>query len=711
MFTSGSTGQPKGVAVPHQAIARLVFGNDYLPFNERQTFLLLAPTAFDASTLELWGPLLHGARLVVYPEEMVTFDALERVLHEHRVSCLWLTSALFNAVVDQRPKALSGVAQVMTGGEALSAGHVRRAYAALPGTRITNGYGPTESTTFTCTHGIPAHWPSEANTVPIGRPIGNTTVYVLDPELEPVGLGIPGELYIGGDGLAAGYWNRPELTAERFIPHPFSPLPGARLYRSGDLVRWRADGMLDFLGRTDHQVKLRGFRVELEEIEAALGAHPQVKQAAVLIREQDGHKQLHAYVAYRGHPPPAAAALQTHLAGRLPEYMVPTGFALLTDLPLTPNGKVDRQALSALALPAPAEHHTYVAPRDDWERQLAGLWQEVLRRPRIGIHDDFFDLGGNSLVALRLVSRMSAWSQREIPISVLFKAPTIAGLAALLKDESWTPDASPLVPIKAGGSRPPLFVMHAGGGEVLFYSGLARRLDPRQPVYGLRARGVDRRAEPRTSVPEMARHYVQEILRVQRTGPFFLGGVCLGAFVALEAACLLEEQGHRLGFVAVFDTYGDSQSQDILPTPERSWWGRFRHQVRERGFPGFLRHACKRLQRAAGGKRDQLIHWALRLALRHAVAPSRLPGPLYCSYVRAMHEMAIHAHQKRPMRGRVVFFQSEESAYRNPLRPWQRWATEGVTVYPVPGYHTEIFNEPHVQRIAEHLQRELNKFA
>ena len=297
MYTSGSTGRPKGVGVPHRAVARLLFGSDYVTLSPGRTILQAAPMAFDASTLEVWGTLLHGGRCVLLPERVPTAQVLQETIRRQRVDTMWLTASLFNVVMEEDPQALSGLSQLLIGGEALSVPHVCRYREHFPETRLVNGYGPTESTTFTCCYRIPAEVEEGIDSLPIGRPIGNTQVYVLDKHLEPVPIGVAGELLIGGDGLARGYHDRPGLTAERFVPDPFSDRPGSRLYRTGDLVRWRPDGTIEFWGRIDDQVKLRGFRIELGEIESVLSAHPAVRQSVVLAREdRPGDKHLVAYV-------------------------------------------------------------------------------------------------------------------------------------------------------------------------------------------------------------------------------------------------------------------------------------------------------------------------------------------------------------------------------------------------------------------------------
>ena len=392
IYTSGSTGVPKAVAVPHRAVLRLVCGTEYARMDAAQTFLHLSSISFDASTFELWGPLLHGGRCVLFPNRPPTAEELGRVIREHGVTTVWLTASLFNTVLDEDPEALSSVRQLLIGGETLSVAHVRRAQKLLPDTEIINGYGPTESATFTCCHPIARELGADAVSVPIGRPIANTQVYLLDPRLNPVPVGIPGELCIGGDGLARGYLNRPDLTAERFIPDPFGE-DGRRLYRTGDLARWLPDGVLEFLGRADQQVKIHGFRIELEEIEAVLRKHPAVQLAVVVVREDEpGDRRLVAYVV-TGDENPTTSELRGFLATSLPDYMLPSAFVGLPALPVTASGKVDRRALPAPERSRPTLDELFVAPGPGVEGELARVWSEMLRIDRVGVHDNFFELG------------------------------------------------------------------------------------------------------------------------------------------------------------------------------------------------------------------------------------------------------------------------------------------------------------------------------
>jgi amino acid adenylation domain-containing protein len=453
VYTSGSTGRPKGVAAPHRAVARLVKGADYAELIAGAVFLLLAPIAFDASTFEVWGPLLNGARLVLFPPQIPSLEELGRFVEEQGITTLWLTTGLFHQMVDSQVHRLSGVRHLLAGGDVLSVPHVRRALEMLPGTRISNMYGPTENTTFTTGRPMRAEDVARA-AVPIGGPIANTRVHVLDENLRPAPLGVPGELWTGGEGLAHGYLNQPAMTAERFVPDPFSPRPGARMYRTGDRARWLEDGALDFLGRADQQVKIRGFRIELGEIEAAACSHPRVREACVVVREDvPGDKRLAAYVVAEGAPlADARAELRPYLQQRLPEYMVPALYVSLPGLPLNENGKVDRRALPVPEGVVTAEAR---APRTPTEEVLAGLWAEVLGMERVGVEDNFFELGGHSLLATRIVSRIRTVFGAELSLRVMFEAPRVRELAERI-DQARADGAPPAPPIEPADRTGPL---------------------------------------------------------------------------------------------------------------------------------------------------------------------------------------------------------------------------------------------------------------
>lgn len=430
-YTSGSTGQPKGVSVVNRGVVRLVRGANYVNLSENETLLQFVPISFDVSTFEIWAALLNGARLVIMPPNKPTLQELEDIITNQQVTILWLSSGMFHLAAEERPETFRTVRQLLAGGDIVSAVHAEKILSLYPECTVINGYGPTENTTFTCC--CKAQGRTEIGAAfPIGVPVSNTEVYVLDEAIQPVPVGVVGELYTGGDGLARGYWNRPDLTAERFIPNPFSSRKGDRLYRTGDLVRYRRDGALIFLGRTDLQVKIRGFRIELGEIEAALRQHPAVTNAAAAARKTGNlEKQLAAYLVKEGHEEPEPTELERFLRQKLPDYMIPSVFVYLDTMPLSPNGKLDRRAL-----PEPQTftvENNYTAPHSSTEQAIVRLMEEVLNRKPVGVEDNFFDLGGHSLLATRVVSRINDEFQLRLSPRVLFENPTASALVQYLE--------------------------------------------------------------------------------------------------------------------------------------------------------------------------------------------------------------------------------------------------------------------------------------
>ncbi|MFJ3928565.1 amino acid adenylation domain-containing protein, partial [Streptomyces sp. NPDC090022] len=505
MFTSGSTGLPKGVGVTHRDIVALAEDRRFTSGHER--VLLHSPTAFDASTYELWVPLLGGGQVVVAPAGDLDAVRLRETVTRHGVSALWLTAGLFRLIAEDGPGCLARVSQVWTGGDVVPAAAVRRVLQACPGLTVVDGYGPTETTTFATTHPVPSA-ADVADSVPIGRPLDGMRAYVLDAALRPVPHGVPGELYLAGAGLARGYLGRPALTAERFTADPYGPA-GARMYRTGDLVRWSADGHLDYLGRTDDQVKVRGFRIELGEIEAVLARHPGVAQVAVMVREDTpGDQRIVAYTVAAPGTAASPAELREHAADGLPAFMAPSAYVSLDTLPLTGNGKVDRRALPAPDLAAGADGR---APRTPQEEILAGLFAEILGLPAVSADDSFFDLGGHSLLATRLVSRIRPVFGVELAVRTLFEAPTVAALATRIAgaDRARTaltarprPEEVPLSPAQ----RRLWFLNRFEGPSASYNLPLALRLDGDLDAAALRAAlgdVTDRHESLRTVFPEL----------------------------------------------------------------------------------------------------------------------------------------------------------------------------------------------------------------
>ena len=436
IYTSGSTGIPKGVSVIHRGVVRLVKSSNYADFSASQVFLQLAPLAFDASTFEVWGALLNGARLVLFPSDKPSLDELGQIIERYKVSIIWLTAGLFHLMVDEQLESLRPLQQLLAGGDVLSVNHVQRFREALPNCQLINGYGPTESTTFTCCYPI-EDAKNLGNSVPIGRPIANTEVYILNPQLQPMPIGAIGEIYIGGDGLASGYFNRPELTTERFIPNPFRNQSGAKLYKTGDLARYFPNGNIEFLGRIDNQVKIRGFRIELGEVETVLSQYPAIQKSVVIVREDiPADKRLVAYFVPISGQKPTVTELRSFFKQKLPDYMIPNAFVCLESLPLSPNGKIARKEL-----PPPDGtlnlQESYVPPRHSTEQQIADVWAQVLNLERVGIHDNFFELGGHSLLATQIIARLRKVFTVELTLRTFFEAPTIGDLGERIATLNW----------------------------------------------------------------------------------------------------------------------------------------------------------------------------------------------------------------------------------------------------------------------------------
>jgi amino acid adenylation domain-containing protein/non-ribosomal peptide synthase protein (TIGR01720 family) len=442
IYTSGSTGTPKGVAVPHRAVNRLVCNTNYVQFDQSLRVAQASNACFDAATFEIWGSLLHGATLVVIPQNVVLSPQdFAACIREQKISVLFLTPALFNQLSRIVPDAFKDLRELLIGGDTLDTKSVKTVFRNGPPQRLLNAYGPTESTTFSCWY-LVQEVAEGATNLPIGRPISNTQIYILDSKLQPVPIGTAGELYIGGDGLARGYLNRPDLTEEKFIPNPFEKEEGSRLYKTGDLGRYLPDGNIEFLGRVDNQVKIRGFRIELGEIEALLSQHPDVCQSAVIVREDiPGDKRLIAYIVLNQKSEANATTLKRFLEEKLPNYMVPAAFVMLDSLPLTPNGKVDRRNLPAPDRTRPDLEESFVAPRNPIEEKLALIWAELLGLDLIGVNDNFFYLGGHSLIATQILSRVREVFPVELSFDQIFENPTIGSLAQLIahgdKEQQW----------------------------------------------------------------------------------------------------------------------------------------------------------------------------------------------------------------------------------------------------------------------------------
>ncbi len=565
LFTSGSTGQPKGVEIEHRSLTNFLQSMLKEPgMGADDVMLSVTPLSFDIAGLELYLPLMAGGSIRLANRSQAVDGAwLAKQLDERDATIVQATPATWRMLVQSGWSGRRKV-KVLCGGEALPRDLARQL--TDRSSSVWNLYGPTETTIWSTLDRVQ----QADDAVSLGHPISNTQVYVLDANREPVPIGVPGELYIGGSGLARGYRGLSQLSTEKFITNPF--IPHERVYKTGDLVKWRPDGRLEFVGRMDHQIKLRGFRIELGEIETVIGTYPTIAQCVAIVREDvPGDKRLVAYVTLNPSAVLDARELKGFLREQVPDYMIPAAIVTLDAFPLTANGKINRHALplpTEIPVQASAEPH---GPRDRVELQLVAIWEQVLGIAPIGTRDNFFDLGGYSLLALRMFSAIEQIFGKRLPMALLFQTPTIEGLADVLRDEGCSARWTSLVAIQGQGTRRPFFVVPGVGGNVLVFARLARLLGEDQPFYGLQAQGLDGKAKPHTRVEDMARHYVEEIRSVQPAGPYLLGGTCTGGLVAYEIAQQLTAQGESVR-LAIMESWHPSSYRTHWRRPPYAIW-------------------------------------------------------------------------------------------------------------------------------------------
>jgi len=752
MYTSGSTGSPKGVCVPHRAVARLVLNTNYIDIHVTDRIAQASNLAFDASTFEVWGALLNGACLVgIPPEVMLSPGAFNAFLQRERIDVLWVTAGLFNRIASQEPGAFENVGTLVSGDEALTPRWVKRVLETGAPGRFLNGYGPTESTTFATWHHVRTV-PENAASIPIGRPVANTTAYVLDNHKRLAPAGIPGELYLGGDGLALGYLGDPDLTDRRFVRHPFAT--GERLYRTGDLVKRNFDGAIEFLGRLDDRTKIRGFRVELGEIECAIRACAGVKDAAVVVREPAPDvKELVAYLTVQDGENPEIDALRREIAARLPEYMAPTSYIQLEELPLNANGKVDKRRL-----PMPRRDRTefggrYEEPESETERTLAAIWSELLDRSPLSCTDNFFDIGGNSLLAIQLLRTIEDTFGVRLPLRDLFEYPSLAAQARHLdgvRSEPGLPGAPEdaalregnfLVPVRAKGSLPPLYFA-AGAGDVAgTYTALVELLDSEQPFY-VAPDPLFTTLDPSDfTVERLAKLYLAEIRARQPEGPYHLGGYSFGAIVAFEIAQQLTRAGALVATLVIVDTSPHMKGSAIAYRRLKQVRARSRYIAEKVALCVRWRHSIyadaaligrvglRRLLRLTERSGEEptvweYVVWALRdIAnqdrMSHGNGRTNGGGTprlemLNEPHIRKLNQsmtLAMQAYRQyrfMPYAGRITLIRAEGSpAYGgkdDESLGWAALAAAGVDVRFVPGTHNTLFKSPQVKIVARVLQ-------
>ena len=729
-YDSPTSGQHKGLQISHRGIVHLAKGGNYAALTSDRLFLHHSSLMQPASAFEIWGSLLNGATLVLAPTAPLSTAELADLIQSHAITTLWLPTRLFHRLADHHFTALKSVRQLLTGGDLLSVPQVQTLLQDLPTCQLLYVYSAPGSTAFTCCYPISQRSQlSQLNTaIPIGQPLDHVQIYLLNRQRQPVPIGVPGELYVGGDGLAQGYVNQPDLTAQHFIPHPDSSAP--MLYRTGDLVRRLPDGNLEWIGAAERLIKIQNWRVELGRIETLLSQHAAVREALVITHyDLPRNECLVAYVVLLPEQTATGTALRSHLRQQLPLLMVPSHFVFLDAIPLNPWGSVN-----AAALPFPCFGTDLIPaapPTDQIERQLTQIWAELFGIQAIGLQDNFFDLGGDSLLAVRLFAKLEQVFSQKLPLAVLLAAPTIEQLAAVLRQEDTDDLWSPLVPIQPGDpSKLPLFCVHGMGFNVLIYRDLAAHLGSEQPVYGLQARGLDG-SKDRISdhLEAIAADYIQQVQIVQPRGPYLLAGLSNGGNIALEMAQQLLAQGQEVGFIAMFDTFKSNSVKLMAPWPRflsslkyllrfsthrfivKSWQDPSVLLAKAGKVSSFFSARSAAPQFEAPAKADvpvvrsnPIYRWMDRLSqyvidhstwsflpqhlLREAGSASQTIQEMEAVYskIQAAYEPSVYP-------GRIILFQAGESppGYEvEPLLGWGDIAQAGVEVHKIPGNHTSI---------------------
>jgi amino acid adenylation domain-containing protein len=702
IYTSGSTGQPKGVQIEHRAVVNFLDSMRRTPgLQADDAVLALTTLSFDIAVLEIFLPLSVGARVVIGTwETSVDGEAIMAELNRHGITLLQATPTTWRLLLASGWRG-SAELKALCGGEPMPVDLARELIPRCA--ELWNMYGPTETTVWSTCARI-----RRPDQITVGRPIAHTDTLILTPDLQAVATGEPGELFIGGKGLARGYHQRPSLTGEKFLPHPFKP--GERVYRTGDLARFNPAGEIDCLGRLDLQIKIRGHRIELGEIETTLTGYPGVEHAVVsACDDAGGDKRLVAYFTAARESQIVLAELREHARKRLPDYMLPAAFVRLEKIPLTPNGKVDRKSL-----PAPGEQDVVTdgrghPPATPAEERLAAIWRKVLGLSSIGRHDKFFDLGGTSLLAVKVFAEIEKQFGRHLPLASLFNAPTIADLVKTIEQaDPGAPSWSSLVAIQPAGTKPRFFCVHGAGGNVILYFALAQRLGPDFPFYGLHSQGLDGKTAPLQTVEEMAAHYIGEIQRVQPHGPYCLGGYCLGGTIALEMARQLTAQGEKVALVALFDTYNFRRTvatSHLHDLAQRLWFhvGNF-----ARLSPVLMRNYLREKVRVA---RDGELANVLRA---RAKRPQKEDGTIGRSALRTIQEtndQAAEYYQPKPYSGGVTLFSPRVNyaKFPDPHMGWDGIVLGRIEVVSLPMNPHAMLVEPTVKHLATALAASINR--
>jgi amino acid adenylation domain-containing protein len=710
LYTSGSTGKPKGVQIAHHSLVNFILSCQKKPgITAADKTLAVATISFDIAGLDIYLPLSVGAELVV-ADSLTAKDgrAVLDIVRNQGITILQATPYTWRMMleVDWDEKL---PLKVFTGGEALAKDLAAKLIARSD--EVWNLYGPTETTIYSVIKHV-----TDAEDVTVGWPVDNTQIYIVDEGMNSLTNGDIGEILIGGDGVSWGYLNRPELTAEKFIDNPFSDIPGDKIYRTGDLGKLRPDGEVVCLGRIDHQVKVRGYRIELGEIEFHLGKQADVKEAVVIAREDTpGYPRLVAYLLLNsgetGHPTAQQQdAWQNALLAELPEYMVPDDFVLLDVIPSTPNGKIDRKALPKPDYSYIVRSQAYVAPRTSNEKLVADIWQEMMGLDKISVVDNFFQLGGRSLVAVKIMAKLEEKTGKRLPLATLFEHSTVEKLAARLDINPELITWDSLVPIKPMGSKMPLYIVHGAGLNVLLFNALAMGLDDEQPVYGLQAKGINGIDEPLDVMEEIAANYVEEIINHDPVGPYAIAGYSLGGMIAYEMAKQMLALGKDVKMLAMFDTYAD-QTKNGIPPLKRALKDAWFLAKQIAYTPVLFMEDPKRTVEYKSREISRRIARVYKKAFPHKV--KKKEG--FAAYTDQIHEKSQTAQRNyklTPVDIKIELFRAKKKTfYMDDFKNlgWIPYALKGVNVHDIPGEHNTIFAPPNDKQFAKVLQECLDK--
>lgn len=705
LYTSGSTGMPKGVQIAHHNLVNFLISMQREPGITADDKLLAVTTiSFDIAGLELFLPLLTGAEIVLADTEASKDGrTLLDIIKKEKVTVMQATPYTWRIMLEAGWNKSTPI-KVICGGEALPMELAHRLINCS--SSLWNVYGPTETTVWSTLKQLK----EQDKVISIGRPINNTSIYILDKFLNPLAPGIAGEIYIGGDGVAKGYLNRPELTEEKFINNPFSEQAGEKMYRTGDLGKFMPNGEIECLGRIDAQIKIRGYRIETGEIEFHLAKEADIKEAVVIARpDKQGVDKLVAFIVaeYGNETVNAASQAQNWkdtLRKSVPDYMVPDSFIIVPAMPLTPNGKIDKKALAKYGAAEVEETNTYLAPRTDIEKLVADIWIECLGIEKVGVHDNFFELGGHSLIAVQVMTRIEKETGKRLPLAALFETSTVEKLAQLLELGARSITWDSLVPIKPQGKKMPLYMVHGAGLNVLLFNTLAMNMDAEQPVYGLQAKGLNGVDAPLTRIEDIAAHYISEIIAQNPSGPYALAGYSFGGIIAFEMARQLEALGKEVKMLAMFDTYAYRSPHFDKPL--------IKFYKRSRFFKDKVLYAFK-LENGLEGITDRIrsvkrkgirIYWKLRYGKEQK--QTGFFG--YSNIIDQTNEYAEKHYQLKPYNITVEVFRAEKRTfYMDDFEHlgWKVYALNGVNIHPIPGEHNTIFKAPNDKVFAQVLQK------